>query len=109
MVEGYTEEFEKTFMEHLRRSHPHSRVAAKVVYNEYIADRHHVHMNSTSWLTLTDFVKHLGKTGQCRVDETEKGWYISVIQPDPSQALADDRKSKRERAEKVCRALLPAA
>ncbi|EIE27664.1 hypothetical protein COCSUDRAFT_11364 [Coccomyxa subellipsoidea C-169] len=100
VVEGYTEEFEKTFMEHLRRSHPHSRVQAKMVYNEYIADRHHVHMNSTSWLTLTEFVKHLGKTGQCRVDETEKGWYISVIQPDPSQALADDKKSKRERAEK---------
>jgi len=73
------------------------------VYNEYIADRHHVHMNSTNWLTLTDFVKHLGKTGQCRVDETEKGWFISVIQPDPAEALANDKKVKRERAEKVHR------
>lgn len=107
VVEGYTEEFERTFMEHLRRSHPHSRVSAKVVYNEYIADRHHVHMNSTSWLTLTDFVKYLGKTGQCRVDQTEKGWFISVIQADPSQALADEKKGKRERAEKVRSALPP--
>ncbi len=106
-MEGYTEEFERTFMEHLRRSHPHSRVSAKVVYNEYIADRHHVHMNSTSWLTLTDFVKYLGKTGQCRVDQTEKGWFISVIQADPSQALADEKKGKRERAEKVRSALPP--
>ena len=40
MIDGYTEEFEKTFMEHLRRCHPFSRVAAKVVYNEYIADRY---------------------------------------------------------------------
>jgi orotate phosphoribosyltransferase-like protein len=32
-------------------------VAAKVVYNEFIADRNHVHMNSTKWLTLTEFVK----------------------------------------------------
>lgn len=107
VVEGYTEEFERTFMEHLRRSHPHSRVSAKVVYNEYIADRHHIHMNSTSWLTLTDFVKYLGKTGQCRVDQTEKGWFISVIQADPSQALAEEKKGKRERAEKVCSALPP--
>jgi hypothetical protein len=100
-VEGYSEEFEKSFMEHLRRSHPFSRVSAKVVYNEYIADRHHVHMNSTKWYTLTDFVKHLGKTGQCRVDQTEKGWYISVIQEDPAEKLAKERRLKTERAEKV--------
>ena len=39
VVEGYTEEFEESFLELLRRSHPHSRVAAKVVYNDYIADK----------------------------------------------------------------------
>ncbi|KAI5345680.1 hypothetical protein L3X38_013557 [Prunus dulcis] len=33
-----------------------------VVYNEYINDRHHVHMNSTEWATITEFVKHLGRT-----------------------------------------------
>lgn len=37
---------------------------AQVVYNEYIADRHHVHMNSTKWLTLSEFVQHLGETGE---------------------------------------------
>ena len=67
VVEGYSEEFENTFMEHLRRSHPYSRVSAKNVYNEYIADRHHIHMNSTIWLTLTDFVQHLGRKGLCKV------------------------------------------
>lgn len=46
--------------------HPFSRVLAKNVYNEYINDRHHVHMNSTKWLTLTEFVKYLGKTGEGR-------------------------------------------
>jgi hypothetical protein len=30
VVKGFSEEFERTFMEHLRRSHPFSRVAAKV-------------------------------------------------------------------------------
>jgi hypothetical protein len=54
-------------------------VSAKNVYNEFIADRHHIHMNSTKWLTLTEFVKHLGRTGQCKVDETEKGWFITLI------------------------------
>lgn len=36
---SYSEEFESTFMEHLKRAHPYSRIAANVVYNEYIQDR----------------------------------------------------------------------
>ena len=39
-------------------------ICAQVVYNEYIADRHHVHMNSTKWLTLSEFVQHLGESGE---------------------------------------------
>ncbi len=35
---GFSEEFEKGFLELLKRSHPFSRVAAKVVYNDYISD-----------------------------------------------------------------------
>ena len=35
----YSEEFEATFMEHMRQAHPRSRIAANVVYNEYINDR----------------------------------------------------------------------
>jgi len=34
------------------------------VYNEYIQDRDHTHMNSTQWLTLTDFVKWMGREGE---------------------------------------------
>ncbi|KAF6255209.1 domain of Kin17 curved DNA-binding protein-domain-containing protein [Scenedesmus sp. NREL 46B-D3] len=99
VVDGFSEEFESGFMDHLRRAHPSSRVSAKNVYNEFIADRHHVHMNSTKWLTLTEFVKHLGRTGQCKVDETEKGWFISLIKVDPAKALSDAEKLKRERQE----------
>ncbi|KAK6119332.1 hypothetical protein DH2020_046931 [Rehmannia glutinosa] len=62
IIDGYSEEFEESFLEHMKRSHRFSRVAATVVYNEYINDRHHVHMNSTQWATLTEFVKYLGKT-----------------------------------------------
>ena len=35
----YSEEFEKTFMEHMKQAHPRSRIAATVVYNEFINDR----------------------------------------------------------------------
>ncbi|KAK9832798.1 hypothetical protein WJX81_002048 [Elliptochloris bilobata] len=99
VIDGFSQSFLNEFVEHLRRSHPHSRVAAKIVYNEYIANRHHVHMNATKWLTLTDFIKYLGREGFCKVDETEKGWYISLIQRDPAEELAAERRAKRERAE----------
>jgi DNA/RNA-binding protein KIN17 len=44
-------------------------------------------MNSTRWVTLTEFVKHLGRTGVARVDETEKGWFLAWIDNSP-KALA---------------------
>lgn len=99
IVGGYSEEFESLFLEHMKRSHRFSRIAATVVYNEYIADRHHVHMNSTQWATLTDFVKYLGKTGKCKVEETPKGWFITYIDRDSETLFKEKMKNKRIRAD----------
>lgn len=101
IVDGYSEEFERAFIDHVRRSHRFSRVAATVIYNEYIADRHHIHMNSTQWATLTDFVKHLGRTGQCKVEETPKGWFLTYIDRDSETLFKDRLKNKRIRSDLV--------
>ena len=61
-----------------------TRVHANVVYTEYIKDRNHVHMNATRWVTLTTFVKYLGDSGKCKVEETPKGWYLEYIERDPT-------------------------
>jgi hypothetical protein len=58
------------------------RIEAHKVYNEYIQDKHHVHMNSTKWITLSEYVKHLGREGYCTVEETPKGWFIRLIHRD---------------------------
>lgn len=100
VIDGFSEEFEATFLEHLRRTHPFSRASANVVYNEFIHDRNHIHMNATKWLTLTEFVKYLGRTGKCKVEDTPKGWYITLIQKDPFEELGEKKRSKRERAER---------
>ena len=65
-------------------------MAATVVHNEYIADRHHVQMNSTKWLTLTEFVKYLGSTGNCKAEVTPKGWFMTYVDGD-FEALFEDR------------------
>ena len=44
-----------------------------MVPSEYIRDKNHVRMNATKWVTLSGFCKYLGSSGQCKIDETEKG------------------------------------
>lgn len=82
-MDYFSEMFEEGFLELLSRRFGTRRVAANFVYNEYIQDKDHVHMNSTMWATLSDFVKYLGRTGQCEIEETEKGWLITWINRDP--------------------------
>jgi len=67
------------------------------VYQDYIHDRHHTHMNSTQWETLTDFVKWLGKEGHCVVDETEKGWFIQYVDRDPETIRRQEAVQKKEK------------
>lgn len=62
--------------------HPKARVYAHKAYNEYIQDKYHIHMNSTSWHTLSEFVTYLGREGHCKVEDTPKGWLIAVIHRD---------------------------
>lgn len=95
VIEGYSQEFEGDFLAHLKQAHPFSRVSAKVVYNEFINDRNHIHMNSTKWLSLTEFVKYLGREGKCKVEETPKGWFITLIQKDAFQEIENEKRLKR--------------
>jgi len=67
------------------------------VYQEYIHDRDHTHMNATQWETLTDFVKWLGKEGHCVVDETEKGWFIQYVDRDPETIRRQEALQKKEK------------
>lgn len=55
-------------------------------------------MNSTRWVTLTEFIKHLGRTGVARVDETEKGWFIAWIDNSPKALAKAEASMKKERA-----------
>jgi DNA/RNA-binding protein KIN17 len=73
------------------------RVFANRVYQEVIADKGHMHMNSTRWVTLTEFCKHLGRSGIVRVDETEKGWFIAWIDNSPKALAKQEASAAKER------------
>ena len=99
VMERYSLEFEELFLDTLQRHHNTKRCHANQVYKEYIADKHHVHMNSTKYATLTDFIMYLGKTGKCVVDETEKGWFISWIDRDPAVIARQEAADKKRRSD----------
>ncbi|CAK8540964.1 unnamed protein product [Lathyrus sativus] len=58
-------------------------------------------MNSTEWATLTEFVKYLGRTGKCMVEETPKGWFITYIDRDSETLFKEKTKNKRIKADLV--------
>ena len=83
ILDEFSRDFEKGYLETLSHLHGTKRVKANTVYQEYIADKHHIHMNSTTWTTLTGFLMYLGRESKAIVDETEKGWFIQYIDRDP--------------------------
>ncbi|XP_065829474.1 DNA/RNA-binding protein KIN17-like [Oscarella lobularis] len=96
-IHAFSSEFFADFMRLLRHSFGTTRVHSNVVYQEYIKDKHHFHMNSTRWTTLSGFVRFLGREGICKVDETEKGLFLQYIEKDP------EGRARREKREKMAK------
>ncbi|EMD40233.1 hypothetical protein CERSUDRAFT_112426 [Gelatoporia subvermispora B] len=97
-IADFSSQFQHEFVQLLSRRFGTKRVKANTVYQEFIQDKHHLHMNSTRWVTLTEFIKHLGRTGVARVDETEKGWFIAWIDNSPKALAKQEASLKKERA-----------
>ncbi|RUS70827.1 hypothetical protein EGW08_021410 [Elysia chlorotica] len=98
-IDEFSQEFETEYLELLKRRFGTKRVNANLVYQEYIAFREHVHMNSTQWETLTEFIKHLGKEGKCVVDYTEKGWFVAYVDRDPETIRRQEALKAKEKME----------
>lgn len=49
-------------------------------------------------MSLSEFIKHLGRSGVVRVDETEKGFFISWIDNSPKALAKAEANQKKERA-----------
>ena len=96
-LDEFSYDFEKNFLNLLRRQFGTKRVHSNVVYQEYIRDREHTHMNATKWTTLTGFVRYLGRTGKVVADETEKGWFVTYIDRDPETIARQEAVAKKQK------------
>lgn len=97
--EKFVSEFSKQFMEGfmylLKTRYRTKRVLANTVFQEYIKDREHVHMNGTRWTSLTEFANWLGENGLVTVDESERGVMVTYIDRDPEIIKRRELEAKR--------------
>ena len=85
-IEDYSRQFQRDFLQLLKTSHGEKKVHMNHFYQEYIHDKEHVHMNATKWPSLTEFAKHLGREGICKVEEGDRGLEIQWVD-DSAQAI----------------------
>ncbi|EGN93979.1 hypothetical protein SERLA73DRAFT_189125 [Serpula lacrymans var. lacrymans S7.3] len=97
-IADFSSQFQHEFVTLLSRRFGTKRVRANQVYQEFIADKHHLHMNATRWITLTEFIKYLGRAGIAKVDETEKGWFVAWIDSSPQALAKQEASMKKDRA-----------
>lgn len=100
-MDDFSQEFEQGFMQLMSHSYRSQRILANTVYCDYISNRHHTHMNSTIWVTLSNFCQYLGRTGQCSIDKTPKGWYLTYVDNTPEARARAAEAAKKEQGEQV--------
>ncbi|CAK7264068.1 hypothetical protein SEPCBS57363_000883 [Sporothrix epigloea] len=98
VIDEYSDRFLKDFIQLLRTGHGEKQVQINHFYQELIARRDHIHMHSTKWSSLTEFAKYLGQEGICRVEENEKGIFISWVDTSP-EALKRQEAIRRKEAQ----------
>ncbi|KAK0548907.1 hypothetical protein OC846_002509 [Tilletia horrida] len=97
VIDDFSKEFQDSFVQLLSRRFGTRRIKANKVYQEYIQERHHLHMNATKWLSLSEFVKHLGREGIAHVEETEEGFFLEWIDTSPAALARQDALQKLNR------------
>ena len=101
---SYTYQFSKdffdSFMDILKRQFGTKRVKANKVYQQVIAHKDHVHMNSTRWHTLTGFCQWLGKSGICVVDLIDDEWWLTYVDRDPETLERKRKDAKKKKMDK---------
>ncbi|PNP48355.1 hypothetical protein TGAMA5MH_00639 [Trichoderma gamsii] len=95
-INQYSDEFLKDFLQLLKTGHGEKQVQINQFYQEYIANKEHIHMNATKWPSLTEFAKYLGREGMCRVEENEKGFHISWIDNSPDALRRQEALRRKE-------------
>ncbi|KAK4148218.1 domain of Kin17 curved DNA-binding protein-domain-containing protein [Dichotomopilus funicola] len=98
--EEYSKEFLTEFMSLLKTAHGEKSIHANKFYQEVISRRDHIHLNSTKWHSLTDFVKYISREGIVRAEEKEDGIFIAWIDDSPEAMKRREAVRRKEMQDK---------
>lgn len=84
----------------LRTCYSTKPVSANKVYQDYIADKGHVHMNATRWATLTEFCKSISREGLISIEGSDdrNGVMIQYIDRSINTILENEAKEKKNKS-----------
>lgn len=99
-INEFSSQFNNDFLQQLRTSHGTKPILINHFYQEYIANKQHTHMNATKWPSLTEYAKHLGREGICRVEETDKGLQIAWVDNSPEALKRAEAVRRKEMQDK---------
>ena len=70
------------------------------MYQEFIADKHHIHLSGTRWGSVKEFCYYLQRQNIAKVDETDKGIFLTWIDNSPTIREKQEALEKKARLEK---------
>lgn len=82
-------------------------VDSNLVYQEYIKDRHHVHLSATRWKSVAGFVRFIGQKGIAEVKKKKpkngsiQDSEIKYIFGDNNESISESEEDDEEEAEEV--------
>lgn len=101
-VGEFSQQFLDGFMYLVKARYKFKKVLANTIFQEYIKERDHVHLNATRWTTLTEFAYWLHEKELVKAEESERGVMITYIDRDPETLRRKDLLLKRaERAKEL--------
>ncbi|KAK9468420.1 domain of Kin17 curved DNA-binding protein-domain-containing protein [Lipomyces arxii] len=101
-IKEFSDQFRRDFVSLLKSSHGEKKINVNKFYQEYISDRNHVHMNSTRWVSLTEFAKFLSESGVCKIEadpDREGSLMIAYVDNSPEAMKRRDAARKRDKDE----------
>ncbi|EKE38487.1 hypothetical protein ENUP19_0054G0121 [Entamoeba nuttalli] len=97
----FSNQFQNGFIRILQTQYKRKQVNANIIYNEYIQDKNHIHMNSTQWTSLSGFVRYLETKGIIELEEKDEGLFIKLIEPEDDNDEPLNNEDERDELKEV--------
>ncbi|CCH43010.1 DNA/RNA-binding protein [Wickerhamomyces ciferrii] len=107
VIDDFSKQFQSQFLANLRSHHGDKSINANRFYNQLIQQKDHIHLNSTKWSSLSQFLQDIGKQGLINVnvvdesDQSLNGVDISYVNNSSDEITRQNNLKKHSEDEKA--------